>query len=317
MVTTVIPVFNAAAYLHETLESVAAQTRPPDRVVILDDCSTDDTVRIATEFGGLKCDIVRNEKNLGLFPNHNRALEFGVETDYLHILHGDDLIKPEFYERMLAALEALPGVTMGYCVCDQVDHDGKWLDPGGRRIKPGYPPRVVSPRELVVRLTESKALYLHAVLLRTRHQAIPCRFKLEYPFVADSVFHAELALQVTTVVSVPETLVSYRVHPASATNDMLRDVQLVVSNQWAGKAHMADLLKETGWRRLWRQLRIRLDLAMSIRLAIKYRHRGNTGYVARLRTETVAVVNPMVWGLAGLLLVVRSVAIRAKWRVNR
>mgnify|MGYP002836400680 FL=1 len=44
---TVIPVYNGERFLQATLESVAAQTRRPDRVIIQDNCSTDGTAAIA------------------------------------------------------------------------------------------------------------------------------------------------------------------------------------------------------------------------------------------------------------------------------
>ena len=49
---TVIPVYNGERFLRATLESVAAQTRRPDRVIIQDNCSTDGTAAIAKEFDG-------------------------------------------------------------------------------------------------------------------------------------------------------------------------------------------------------------------------------------------------------------------------
>lgn len=48
-VVTIIPVYNGANYLRHTLNSLAKQTWPPDRVIVIDDCSTDNT-----------CDLVRN-----------------------------------------------------------------------------------------------------------------------------------------------------------------------------------------------------------------------------------------------------------------
>jgi glycosyltransferase involved in cell wall biosynthesis len=44
--------YNGAVYLKEQLESIAAQTRPPDELVISDDQSTDDTLRLIEEFCG-------------------------------------------------------------------------------------------------------------------------------------------------------------------------------------------------------------------------------------------------------------------------
>src|SRR6185295_106084 len=99
-VITVIPVYNGEKFLLRTLQSVANQTRRPDRLVILDNCSTDSTEEIVREFAGIKCEFIRNPTNLGLFGNMNRALEFAEQARYLHILCADDLITPKFFETM-------------------------------------------------------------------------------------------------------------------------------------------------------------------------------------------------------------------------
>ena len=77
---------------------------------MLDNCSTDGTEKIAREFQGLKCEWGRNERNLGLFGNMNRALEFAAQTRYLHILCADDLITPKFFETMIPPLESCSGL---------------------------------------------------------------------------------------------------------------------------------------------------------------------------------------------------------------
>ena len=73
-VTTIIPVHNGEKFLRATLQSVADQTRRPDRLIVVDNCSTDGTEKIVREFTAMKCEWFRNPTNLGLFGNMNRAL---------------------------------------------------------------------------------------------------------------------------------------------------------------------------------------------------------------------------------------------------
>ena len=81
----------------------------PDRVLVLDNCSTDRTEEIVRNFKDLACEFIRNPTNLGLFGNLNRCLEFAAETEFLHILHADDAIAPRFYEVMTGALADCAG----------------------------------------------------------------------------------------------------------------------------------------------------------------------------------------------------------------
>src|ERR1700745_2585324 len=113
--TTVIPVYNGERYEAQTLDSVARQRRRPDRLVVLDNCSTDGTRDVVSNFSGMPCELRKNETNLGLFGTLNRALDFAAEPEWLHRLHADDIIKPDYYERSLAHLASVPGRAMIYC----------------------------------------------------------------------------------------------------------------------------------------------------------------------------------------------------------
>jgi len=53
-IITVIPVFNGGKFIRQTLESVAKQTLRPDRLIVLDNCSTDDTEQIVRSFQDIK-----------------------------------------------------------------------------------------------------------------------------------------------------------------------------------------------------------------------------------------------------------------------
>ena len=114
VVTTVMPVYNGEPHLAEALDSLARQRRQPDRVVVLDDGSTDRTREIVTGFKGLHCEYRLNEQNLGLLANHNRALELATETDYLHFLHQDDVLLPDFCARTVEVLNGVAGRGMSW-----------------------------------------------------------------------------------------------------------------------------------------------------------------------------------------------------------
>src|SRR5215212_2234968 len=103
---TYIPVYNGSEFILQTLQSVAAQTLKPDRVIVQDNLSTDNTEELVKGFKGISCEWHQNEKNLGWLGNANRGLEYATETNYLHILCADDLIRPAFYQRLIESLES-------------------------------------------------------------------------------------------------------------------------------------------------------------------------------------------------------------------
>ena len=107
-IISVIPVYNGERFITATLDSLAAQTLKPDRVIVLDDASKDGTAQLVESYQPLKCELIRSEENKGLFKNFNRALEFAAECDFLHYICADDVLLPEFMQRMSATLADEP-----------------------------------------------------------------------------------------------------------------------------------------------------------------------------------------------------------------
>jgi glycosyltransferase involved in cell wall biosynthesis len=88
-----IPVFNGAAFISTAIRSVLDQSYPDVKAVIVDNASTDETVRIVKDmqgkYGSSRLQLVQNEKNIGLFGNLNKCLSL-VDIDYFAILCADD-----------------------------------------------------------------------------------------------------------------------------------------------------------------------------------------------------------------------------------
>ena len=80
VITATIPVRNGEAFLLQTLESLARQTRKPDRVIVIDNCSTDTTPSIVKNFKEFPVEYTRNPKDLGVVGNFNRCIDYAGET---------------------------------------------------------------------------------------------------------------------------------------------------------------------------------------------------------------------------------------------
>jgi glycosyltransferase involved in cell wall biosynthesis len=123
-VTAAIPTYNRARFLPEALESVFAQTRPPEEVLVVDDGSTDDTQEVLARYGD-RIRVVR-QPNAGRSAARNRAItEAGGEL--LSFLDSDDRWLPDKLERQVPVLERDPRVGMVHGHVDLIDDGGRPL----------------------------------------------------------------------------------------------------------------------------------------------------------------------------------------------
>jgi glycosyltransferase involved in cell wall biosynthesis len=108
-----VPTWNGAGYLAETLRSALAQTEPDFELLVVDDASTDETLKVVAAFGDSRIRVHRNERRLGLPGNWNRCLQH-AQGEFVKFLFQDDLLAPTAVERLLAALRAVPGASLAF-----------------------------------------------------------------------------------------------------------------------------------------------------------------------------------------------------------
>ncbi len=104
----VVPAYNVANYVEEFFACLKAQTYQGFRVVLVDDCSTDETFDLCLQAGswlGRRLTLLRNETNLSSGPTRNRALEVLCldPPEYVTFLDIDDWIEPEYLEDLHSA----------------------------------------------------------------------------------------------------------------------------------------------------------------------------------------------------------------------
>jgi glycosyltransferase involved in cell wall biosynthesis len=278
-ITTVIPIYNGEKYITETLESLARQTRRPDRVIAVDDGSKDRTEEIVRNFGGIKCEWAPNERNLGLFPNHNSALRFCAETQFFHILHSNDLILPTFFEKLVPLIEKAPGFAMAYSGHMFVREDGSpTLQRGGIG---GNKPRRMSLREFLGMQSELKALQLPSVVMKTDFKKCPVEFPLDFPQVGDVIFHTNFATHCSEIWGEPEVLIQMRMHEGAATARNMMNIQGWVLDEWRAMEHVYGLMRERGLGS-WRHEQ-KLKLMFAARARVKSIMFRDQGYEPRVR----------------------------------
>lgn len=122
LVSVLMTAYNRKKYIAEAIESVLASTYTNFELIIVDDCSKDDTVNIAKEFESKdnRITVYVNEKNLGDYPNRNRAASY-ANGKYIKYLDSDDIMYPHCLQVMIKAMEQFPKAGYGLSSHSQVD----------------------------------------------------------------------------------------------------------------------------------------------------------------------------------------------------
>ena len=129
LVSVIVPNYNYASYLEERLESILTQRFQDFELILLDDCSTDESRSILERYATHPkvSHYIPNEQNSGSpFAQWERGLEL-ARGRYVWIAESDDSCTPELLDRLVAALEAQPDAVLAYCGSLQVDEHGERL----------------------------------------------------------------------------------------------------------------------------------------------------------------------------------------------
>ncbi len=92
-----IPAYNAEKYLRDNLESVISLDPPPDRIVVIDDGSSDETARIANSFR--EVELISHKKNMGLAASRNSALK-NCNNDIILFFDSDTVVEKTFIQKI-------------------------------------------------------------------------------------------------------------------------------------------------------------------------------------------------------------------------
>ena len=100
LVSIIMPSWNTARFIKESIDSVRNQTYTNWELLIVDDCSTDDTDKIVASYTDVRIDYLKNEKNYGAALTRNRALR-EAKGEWIAFLDSDDLWAPEKLEQQI------------------------------------------------------------------------------------------------------------------------------------------------------------------------------------------------------------------------
>ena len=297
-IITTIPVYNGQEFIRETLESLSRQTLKPDRVLVLDNRSSDRTEEIVKNFADIQCEFLVNPIHLELFGNFNHCLDFADQGDYLHILHADDLIQPDFYETMVKVLSDCEGRGLAWCLDERIDEKGRHLSISGKsdgRVQ------VLTRDVFLARKAEIGNQAFCGTLMKTNREPSPARFPENVPIVGDAAFWPRFGLHCKKIVTVNLPLAQFRWHGSNQTVFRANHIQGLIDDEWRLMAEVEALRdKPPGALRT-----MKLKGLMAVRSGIKakrFRQMGNAAYARQIAQTARRYTGLPLW-LAGQCLV--------------
>lgn len=129
LVSIIMPSYNTGRFIAETVGSVLAQTYQNWELIIVDDCSTDNTDAVVAAFSDVRIKYIKNEKNSGAAVSRNRALR-EASGKWIAFLDSDDLWAPEKLERQIAFMKE-NDCRFSYTDYIEIDEESK---PLGRSV---------------------------------------------------------------------------------------------------------------------------------------------------------------------------------------
>ncbi|HEU4768630.1 MAG TPA: glycosyltransferase family 2 protein [Pyrinomonadaceae bacterium] len=202
--------YNGAEFLPAQLESIAAQTRPPDEIVVCDDSSSDDTESVLKRFSGLV--LHSNKQNLGSVKNFEQAIRL-CTGDIVALSDQDDVWRADKLQLIEDAFRKTPAAGLVFSDAEIVDEN---LNPLGRRMwnEVGFDSHkrklVDHGRALDVLIT-GWTVTGAAMAFRSEYKNLSLPIPTTVPMIHDGWIALTIAA-VADVVTIDEPLIKYRQH---------------------------------------------------------------------------------------------------------
>lgn len=214
-VSVVMPAFNASLFISEAIRSVLSQTYSNLELIIIDDCSTDNTVKIVETFTDPRIRLIRNSKNSGISVSRNKGIN-SAKGEWIAFLDSDDIWREEKIEKQLLLYEESPEAKLIFTA-------SSFINERGERLK----------YELNVPKTINRKDLLKQNLISCSSVLVKKELMIKYPMpVSLKSMHEDFAVWLSVLneekyaYAVQEPLLIYRVSSGSKSGNKLKAAQM-------------------------------------------------------------------------------------------
>lgn len=205
----IIPAYNAERYIKDALDSIKEQKVASLLITVIDNCSTDGTVKVVNNYTDLDINIIRNPVNIGAIANHNLALSV-ANAEFVKLLSADDVLLPGSINKQIAALDKNPDCVLSSCNFIATDSNLKPVGQG--QYLSGY--RLGSTAIDYSLAKPSNLVGCPSAVMFRRSASSNLKFDGSFPWMGDVLFYCSI-LQNGNFINIDEDGFLYRTHPLS------------------------------------------------------------------------------------------------------
>ena len=207
LISVIMSVYNGEKYLVQAIDSILNQTYQNFEFIIIEDCSTDNSLDILEEYAkkDSRIKIIKKEKNIGIkgfIENLNLGISI-AEGKYIARMDQDDVSLPERFQKQVDFLENNPEITLVGAQLNLINEQNKIT---GEAIA------ALQHRDIVKRITSQIQLF-HPVIMFRKDQNIQYREKFLY--CEDYDLYLNLITQGKKLANINEKLLHYRILESS------------------------------------------------------------------------------------------------------
>ena len=198
-ISVVMPVYNQKKFLRESIESILNQTFEDFELIVINDCSTDGSLRIIKSYKDKRIKLIENKKNIGTVKTRNKGLK-AVKGKYIAIMDSDDVSYKKRLETQFNYLENNPHIFLVGSSAVYIDENGKEI----RRFR-----KYDDYKMLAWRLPKSCSIVHSSVMFRNTGEIVYNEF---YKSAHDYDLYLNLLSEGKKLTNLPQFLVEHRVH---------------------------------------------------------------------------------------------------------
>lgn len=123
-----IPVYNGSEFISECIKSLLDQIYKDFQICVVDNNSSDDTIKIIEKINDKRIKIFKNKKNIGALGNFNKCLNLAT-SKYFILLPCDDIIEKNYLNRIIPILDYDESLSLAFGVTERIDNLSNIIQP--------------------------------------------------------------------------------------------------------------------------------------------------------------------------------------------